>query len=203
MSCCDASSSRVQPFYVRSWIPSALLACAGAGRKAASPPPQESTGRGESTLKLRECHCTWRTWIWSVAMHVSLAFLCGCMISLGLSRFVLVSQHFPIWILRMAWSLLQRGRKLATSKKKTKCCECLWTFCCPSSIPFHFEDYKIIQTYKPIKILVASWQLTKQTGTLCYLLHSTDLNAHFLDSPKKSQVDTHCQLVPKKSPKRA
>lgn len=146
VSCCDATSSRVHScagYFVRSWLPSALLACAGAGRKAASPPPQESTGRGESTLKLRECHCTWRTWIWSVAMHVSLAFLCGCMISLGLSRLVPVSQHFPIWILRMAWSLLQRWRKLATSKKRTTlitCCECLWTFCSPSSIPFHIED---------------------------------------------------------------
>ena len=29
-------------------------------------------------------------------MHLSLAFLCGCMISVGLSRFVPVSQHFVV-----------------------------------------------------------------------------------------------------------
>ena len=43
----------VWSLFVRSWLASALLACAGAGRKAVSPPPQESTGRGESTVQLR------------------------------------------------------------------------------------------------------------------------------------------------------
>lgn len=146
-SCCDATSSRVHScagFFVRSWLPSALLACAGAGRKAASPPPQESTGRGESTVQLRECHCTWRMdmvschafkpgvplWVhdisWTFAFCSSLSTLRGF-------------AWFCAWHGRY-YKGVQTWRKLATSKKRTRYCECLWTFCCPSSIKFHFED---------------------------------------------------------------